>query len=304
MKEKKHTIWVEKYRPTTLEEMVWDENIKNIFQEFINSQNIPHLGLFGPPGSGKSTLAKILVNNIECDFLYINAADERGMDVIREKIGGFASTNSFKPLKIVILDESTHILQASQVVLLNMIETYSLKTRFILTGNYPERLIEPLRSRLQEFKFESPSKKTVALHVKNILEKENIKYDIEDIATIIYNSYPDIRKIINNIQANSYNNELKIININNKNDITNEILKELSNINKNSFNNIRQIINNNIGDINNIYRLLYENLNKFSKGNDGLICVILNEHIYQNNFLIDKEINLMSAINKIIEIIK
>lgn len=303
--DKKHTIWNERYRPTTLDNMVLEESIKNRFQEFIDEQNICHIGLFGKPGSGKSTLAKILVNNIDCDYLYMNAADERGMDIIRDKVGGFASASSFKPLKIVILDESTHLLSSSQVILLNMIETYSLKTRFILTGNYPERLIEPLRSRLQEFKFEIPSKKIIAKHCVDILNSESIKYELEDIATIINNAYPDIRKIINNLQASSYNGSLNISKLSNSNidDFKTLIINELSKPTSKSFNNIRQTIANyEIGDNSDIYRVLYENLDKYAKGIEGSVCVILNEHIYQNNFLIDKEINLLSAINKILEL--
>jgi replication-associated recombination protein RarA len=121
---KEHTIFVEKYRPKTLDTYICDDQIREKIQEFITNQDIPHLGFFGLQGSGKSTLAKILVNSIDCDFIYLNATENRGMDDIKEKVGSFASARGFKPLKIVILDESTHILQASQVLLLNMIETY------------------------------------------------------------------------------------------------------------------------------------------------------------------------------------
>ena len=181
----KHTIWNEKYRPDILDNYITSDEIKNIFQAYIDKQDIPHLGFFGKAGSGKTTLAKLIAKGIDCDLLYINATDERSMDVIREKIGGFASSASFKPLKIVILDEATHILQASQVILLNMMETYSLNTRFILTGNYAERLIEPLRSRCQEFDLSPPSKKVVAQHVSIILDKEDIEYEIPDLVTIV-----------------------------------------------------------------------------------------------------------------------
>ena len=148
MSKRLHTILNEKYRPDTLEGYICQDDIKTKFKEFIKQQDIPHLLFAGKPGAGKTTIAKILVKNIDCDYLYINATDERSIDVMRDKVGTFAAAGSFKPLKIVILDEATHILQASQVILLNMMETYSLTTRFILTGNYPERLIDPLRSQI------------------------------------------------------------------------------------------------------------------------------------------------------------
>jgi replication factor C small subunit len=100
-----HTIWNEKYRPDNLENLIIESSQKQKFQEYIDNQNIPHIGFFGKTGSGKTTLAKILIKSIDCDFLYLNATEDRSMDTIKEKVGGFASTNSFKPLKIVVLDE-------------------------------------------------------------------------------------------------------------------------------------------------------------------------------------------------------
>ena len=262
---KQHTILNEKYRPDTLEGYVTTAENKAKFQEFIDKQDIPHLLFAGKPGSGKTTLAKILVNNISCDFLYINAADERSMDVMREKVGAFAAASSFKPLKIVILDEATHILQASQVVLLNMMETYSLKTRFILTGNYPERLIDPLRSRCQEFDLQPPSKKVIAQHIDNILTKEGIEHTLEDIAIIIKKFYPDYRRIINSCQKYTVNNVLTLDNtINVSNDHKEKILTELKSPSTKSFNNIRQILADaDLSDYEDMYRFLYDNLGDY-----------------------------------------
>ena len=191
----------EKYRPSTLDGYVCEDSFKQKIEGWIEEQNIPHLFLYGRPGSGKSTLAKILVKNIDCDYLYINATDKRGMDDIRNEILPFVSVMSFKPCpKVVILDEATHMLQSSQVLLLNMIETYSLNTRFILTGNYAERLIEPLRSRLEDYNLKPPSKKAVCKHLVNILKNEGVEYEINDLVPIINAYYPDIRRTINNIQ--------------------------------------------------------------------------------------------------------
>jgi replication factor C small subunit len=306
MVNKEHTILVEKYRPKTLDTYLCDDTLRDKFQTFLTEQDIPHLGFFGLQGSGKSTLAKILVNNINCDYIYLNATENRGMDDIKEKVGSFASAASFKPLKIVILDEATHILQASQVLLLNMIETYSLTTRFILTGNYPERLIPPLRSRLQEFKLTPPSKKIVAKHVVSILETENIEFEIEDLASIIHNSYPDFRKVINTCQKYIVDNKLTLPKtLSSNNDVNKQIIDELKKPSKTTFNAIRQLIaDNDISSFDDTYKYLYDNSNHYAVGCEGQIAVILNECIYQSNFKIDFEINFMSCISRIIETLK
>ena len=299
------TILNEKFRPTTLEGFICDSSQKEKFQEYLDKQDIPHIGLFGKAGSGKTTLAKILANNIDCDYLYINATDERSMDIMREKVGQFASSSTFKPMKIIILDEATHILQASQVLLLNMIETFSKKTRFILTGNYPERLIEPLRSRLQDFKLLPPSKVDVAKHLIHILEEEKIQYENEDVKTLILKYYPDIRRIINMCQKNILKNVLKLNNLSSssedyKQDILNELCKKTPN-----WLVIRQIIaNSGITSFEELYAMLYSQSEVFAKGREGQIAIIINEHLYQETFVIDKEITFMSCISKIIEIIK
>ena len=244
MLKKSHTILNEKYRPDTLEGYICKDEYKVKFEEFIKNQDIPHLGFFGKPGAGKTTIAKILTKNIDCDYLYINATDERSIDVMRDKVGAFAAAGSFKPLKVVILDEATHILQASQVILLNMMETYSLTTRFILTGNYPERLIEPLRSRLQEFDLSPPTKKVVAQYISRILDKEEIEYEVEDLVTIVNKFYPDFRKIINNCQKYTVNGFIELDVLADDGDYQNLVLDELKKPSIKSFNNIRQIIAN------------------------------------------------------------
>ena len=300
---KQHTILNEKYRPDTLEGYICKEETKVKFQEFIDTQDIPHLLFAGKPGAGKTTIAKILVNNINCDYLYTNAADERSIDVMREKVGAFASAGSFKPLKIVILDEATHILQASQVILLNMMETYSLNTRFILTGNYPERLIDPLRSRCQEFDLQPPSKKVIAQHIHDILSKEEIEHTLEDIAAIIKKFYPDYRRIINNCQKYTVNNVLTLDDtVSISDDYKNKILTELKTVTSKSFNNIRQIISDaGLNDYDELYRFLYDSLNQYSKGNDGILIIYIEEYKLHSLSRVDQEICFMACIAKLIQ---
>lgn len=303
MSKRLHTILNEKYRPDTLEGYICKDEVKVKFQEFIDNQDIPHILFAGKPGAGKTTLAKILVNNIDCDFLYINATDERSIDIMRDKVGAFAAAGSFKPLKIVILDEATHILQAGQVILLNMMETYSLTTRFILTGNYAERLIEPLRSRCQEFDLSPPSKKIVAQHISIILDKENIEYEVQDLVTIVNKFYPDFRKIINNCQKYTVDGTLTLDNsVNESDDYQVKVLDELKKPSAKSFNLIRQIIANvDLDDFESLYKFLYDKLNEYAKGNEGYIICILEEGAYRGHFVLDKEINIMSTISRILE---
>ena len=299
----KHTIWNEKYRPDILDNYITSDEIKNIFQAYIDKQDIPHLGFFGKAGSGKTTLAKLIAKGIDCDLLYINATDERSMDVIREKIGGFASSASFKPLKIVILDEATHLLMASQVLLLNMIETYSAKTRFILTGNYPERLIDPLRSRLTEYALVPPSKTIIAQHIVRILENEGIEYELEGVAEIVKKCYPDLRRTINTLQKCSTTGKLVVnINLKSNQNYIELILEELSQP-KPKFNTIRQILaNSDVSDYTELFKSLYDNSSKYLKDKQGSVAVLVNEASYKANFSLDKEINTAALISQIIEL--
>jgi DNA polymerase III delta prime subunit len=303
MSKRLHTILNEKYRPDTLEGYICKEDIKTKFEEFISKQDIPHLLFAGKPGAGKTTIAKILVKNIDCDYLYINATDERSIEIMRDKVGAFAAAGSFKPLKVVILDEATHLLQASQVILLNMMETYSLTTRFILTGNYPERLIDPLRSRCQEFDLQPPSKKVVAQYIDNILNKENIEHTIEDIVTIVNKFYPDFRKVINNCQKYTIDGVITLDkSVGSDNNYQSKILDELKKPSIKSFNAIRQLIANaETDDFESMYVFLYDKLNEYANGNEGIIICYLEEYMYHATFRIDKEINIMACIAKILE---
>ena len=222
---------------------------------------------------------------------------------MRDKVGAFASASSFKPRKIVILDEASNLLQASQVLLLNMMETYSAKTRFILTGNYIERFIEPIRSRCTELDLSPPTKKVIAKHMVSILEKENIEYELENVAIIINQFYPDFRRIINYIQKSSLTGTLTIDTKSiSSTDYTKEVLDELSK-SKPNFNTLRQIIaNSGYSEFDELFRFLYDNATKYCPGNEGQIAFIINTHLYQSQFRVDKEINIMSTISQIIEL--
>jgi DNA polymerase III delta prime subunit len=304
--QKEHYILNELYRPSTLEGYVCDDIFKQKVEGWIEQQNIPHLFLHGKAGSGKTTLAKIIARNIDCDYIMINATDKRGIEDIKNEILPFVSVMSFKSApKIVILDEATHILQAGQVLLLNMIETYSLNTRFILTGNYPERLIEPLRSRLEDYNLKPPSKKHVAKHIVNILDTENIQYEISDVAAIINAYYPDLRRIINNVQKHVIDNKLSLSQtLTNDADTENNLIQLLSKKHSKTFGEIRKLIaDSEISDFDSLYKKLYTDIEKYASGNEGLVIITINEHIFQSASVIDKEICFFACIALILETI-
>jgi len=304
---KENSLFVERYRSKTLDEYIGNEQLKQIVSQYINNNDIQNLLLYGTPGTGKTTLAKLIVNNINCDFLYINASDERGIDTIRDKVQGFASSASFKPLKIIILDEADFLTIQAQASLRNIIETYSCTTRFILTCNYLERIIDPLQSRCQVLKITPPSKKEVAQHVANVLEQESINYELNDLVLVVNKHYPDIRKILNTCQVNNVNGKLVIDNsILASSNYTDAILKELKAANKNSFKNIRQILaDSNLDDFEEIYRFLYDNLDEYGKDDLTKVSIIIEieNYMYHANFRIDKEISVCALIASILKII-
>ena len=305
---KENSLFVEKYRSKVLDEYVGNEQLKQIVSQYIDKNDIQNLLLYGTPGTGKTTLAKLIVNNIDCDFLYINASDERGIDTIRDKVQGFASSASFKPLKIIILDEADFLTIQAQASLRNIIETYSRTTRFILTCNYLERIIDPLQSRCQVLKITPPSKKEVAQHVAGILEQENINYELNDLVLIVNKHYPDVRKILNTCQVNTVEGKLTIDKaLIASSEYTDVILKELKTANKSSFKNIRQILaDSNLSDFDEIYRFLYDNLDEYAKYGvqQAMIIIEIENYMYHANFRIDKEINVMALISKILQTIQ
>ena len=300
---KDHGLLVEKYRPTNIDNYVGNESIKKSISSYINQNDIQNLIFYGPAGTGKTTLAKLIVKNIECDFIYINASDERGIETIRDKVSGFASVMSFKPIKVVILDEADFLTIQAQASLRNVIETFSRTTRFILTCNFIERIIDPLQSRCQTLKVIPPSKLDIVKHLKKVTDKEEIKVRVDDLAIVVNNNYPDVRKMLNTIQVSTTDNTLNLDTtaLVSSNYMT-KVLKELSN-DKPRFNDIRQIIADaNVQDFEELYRYLYDHAHIFALGKEGMVAYHINEYSYQSNFRIDKEINCMALINQLINV--
>jgi replication factor C small subunit len=298
-----HGLLVEKYRPTDLKGFVGNEHIKTQIQTFLNQNDLVNMLFYGPAGSGKTSLSKLIVKNLDCDYLLINASDERGIETIRDKVSGFASAASFKSIKVVILDEADFLTIQAQASLRNVIETFSRTTRFILTCNYIERIIDPLQSRCQVLKIIPPSKAEVAKHIAWILDNEGVVYELEDIKTITNQFYPDLRKCLNTIQLSTQDNKLVI----DKSVLVSssymvQILKELIK-SKPNWIEIKQIIaNSNTQDFEEVMRYLYDNASIYANGKEGMVAVYINEYSYQSNFRIDKEINFMGLVARLIEL--
>ena len=290
-------LWVEKYRPQTLEEYVGNEVIKNKISDYLSQGSIQNLLLHGVAGTGKTTLAKLIANNLNCDLLYINASDERGIDTIREKIIPFASSMGFGDIKIVILDEADYITPQAQATLRNTMESFSGNTRFILTCNYLERIISPLQSRCQTLEIKPPSKQDAAYRCVDICKEEKVDIDNIALKTIVNAYYPDIRKIINTIQGSVVNHVVKLDESSLKNDLNDQIIQALSTQSKLS--DIRQILaDSGSREFDNLFKALYDNTSKFTS-NEGAAILIIAKYQYEYTFVLEKEICVAAMLNEL-----
>jgi len=299
-----HSLWVEKYRPMDLSTYVGNEHLKEKVKAYLESEDVPHLLLFGKAGTGKTTLAKIVVNNIDCDYMYINASDENKVDDVRNKIKTFASSVGFKSLKVIILDECDYLTPNAQAALRNLMETFSKHCRFILTCNYVERIIDPIQSRCQSYKVVPPSKKEVAQQMVNILKEENCTFELDDIALIVNAGYPDIRRVINSAQRQIIDGKLTIDTTSViQNNYKLQLLEMLSNGSK--LNDIRKLIaDNSISDYSELFRLLYDEVDNYGNGKQAECIMNIAEAQFQDVNVVDKEINFMSLIIRLMRVIK
>ena len=298
-----HSLWVEKYRPTTMDTYIGNEHLKSKVSVYLESGDLPHLLLYGRAGTGKTTLAKLLVNNIECDYLYINASDENNVETVRTKVKQFASTMGFKDMKIVILDECDYITPNAQAALRNLMETFSKHCRFLLTCNYVERIIDPIQSRCQSFQIIPPDRKQVATHLSDILSKESVQYELDDIVTIVNSGYPDIRRVINSSQRQVVKGELvvdksTII----QNDYKLKVLELLKQDKKSAFNGIRKVLlDSKVTDYAELFRLLYDNIEEYAKGHLAEVILVIAKYELSDAHVVDKEINAMAMIVEILQ---
>ncbi len=302
-----NSLWVEKYRPNTLENYIGNEHLKSKVEHYISSSDLPHLLLYGKAGTGKTTLAKLLIKNIECDYLYINASDENNVETVRTKVKNFASTIGFKDMKVIILDECDYITPNAQAALRNLMETFSKHCRFILTCNYVERIIDPIQSRCQSFQIIPPSRNEVAKHLHNILVEENVMDTPEDIKILVESGYPDIRRVINSAQRNVVNGKLKLDTTSIiQNDYKLKLIKILeTKSKKDAFTDVRKLLaDNQITDFADLFRLLYDEVDGYGKGHVAECILIIARYELSDGQVVDKEINAMAMLIELLGVIK
>ena len=299
-------LWVEKYRPQTIEECILPSELKQTFQQFVDNEEIPNLLLTGTAGVGKTTIAKAMLEQIGCTYMMINGSEESGIDMLRTKIKNFASTVSMDgKRKYVILDEADYLNpQSTQPALRGFIEEFSRNCGFILTCNFRNRIIEPLHSRCStvEFRIPNAEKPQLAMgfmkRVQYILETENVKSDERVVAELINKFFPDWRRCLNELQRYSATGSIDAGILVNLSD--NSIKELVSFIKDKDFKSCREwVVHNLDNDPHRIYRRVYDSLS----GNvpDSAIphCVlILGNYSYKSAFVADQEINLLACLTE------
>jgi len=296
-----HSLWVEKYRPSKLDDYVGNEHLKGKVAGYLETEDVPHLLFFGKAGTGKTTLAKLIVKSIECDYMIINASDENNVETVRNKVKNFASSMGFKKYKIIILDEFDYMTPNAQAILRNLMETFSAHCRFILTCNYIEKIIEPIQSRCQTFQIIPPTKKDVAMQMSKILKAEGVEFDIKDLVPIIDSCYPDIRKSINTCQLNSLKGKLHV-DIDYKMKVL-EILKSKDD-KRNKYMKVRQtILDAKTTDFTELFTLLYDKVDEYAGENTSNVILVLGDGVSKSAVAIDKEIIAAATLIQILNII-
>ena len=305
-------LWVEKYRPTTVDECILPNNLKQTFKQFVKDKKIPNLILSGGAGVGKTTVANAMINEIGATSMMINGSEESGIDVLRTKIKNFASTSSLEGgRKYLILDESDYLNpQSTQPALRGFMEEFHKNCGFILTCNYKNRLIEPLHSRCGSIDFKITKKEKPQLanaffkRVKNILEQESIKYDEKVVAELINKYFPDWRRTLNEMQKYSASGQIDSGILVNLSEVSiNELMDALK---KKEFTVVRKwIVNNLDNDPNRMYRLVYDSLYDYLDGSTIPHAVlIIGKYSYQSAFVADQEINMLACMTELMSTVK
>ena len=299
-------LWVEKYRPKILKEyVVRDDAQRQQIQSWINDKAIPHLLLSGAPGVGKTTLAKVLFNELEVsgyDILEINASRENSVDTVREKINNFVQIMPFGDYKYVLLDEADYMSPNGQAALRGVMETYHTSARFIITCNYPNRVIPAIHSRCQGFHMETIDKNEFTARVAEILIAEKMDPDLETLDTYVKATYPDLRKCINMVQQNCRDGKLQPPQSGDSGQQDYRLqMVELFKAGK--INEARKIVcaQARPEECEEIYRWLYDNLEIITKDSDlqDKAVLIIKQGLVDHSFVADPEINLASVMIKL-----
>ena len=302
-------LWVEKYRPKTIDDCILPENIKKTFKDFLNKGEVPNLLLSGPAGCGKTTVAKALCNELGVDYYVINGSDEgRFLDTVRNNAKNFASTVSLSSdarHKIIIIDEADNTTSDVQLLLRASIEEFSGNCRFIFTCNYKNKIIEPLHSRCAviEFAIKGKEKQEIAAQffnrINGILDSERVQSDKKVLAELINNHFPDWRRVLNECQRYSVGGKIDSGILAHFSDVkVNDLIKNLK---EKNFPEVRKwCVNNLDNDPSVLLRRIYDNLySSLVPSTIPAAVLILAKYQYQIAFVADQEINLLACLTEI-----
>ena len=301
-----HLLWVEKYRPSKVEDCILPDTIKSTFQEYVNRKEIPNLLLAGTAGVGKTTIAKALCEEVGCDYIIINGSDESGIDVLRTKIKNYASSVSLMGgRKVIIIDEADYLKpNSTQPALRGAIEEFASNCSFIFTCNFKNRIIDPIHSRCTviDFKINGQKPKMATQFFKRvewILQQEGVEYDKEVVAAVITKHFPDNRRILNELQRYSVSGRIDKGMLSSVADI--QLADLLRSLKDKDFASARKWVTNNLdNDPARIFRKLYDSLYEALKPQSvPQLVLILAKYQYQAAFVADAEINLIACLTEI-----
>jgi len=300
-------LFVEKYRPHKIEDCILPERLKSVFQEYVKNENIPNLMLTGSAGCGKTTVARAMCEEVGLNHLFINASDERGVDTLRTKIKGYASTVSLTGgRKVIILDEADYLTPEAQAGLRGAIEEFSMNCSFIFTCNFKARLIDALHSRCSviDFALKGDEKAKMATQMfkrlTNILSQEGIDYDKQVLAKIVERYFPDYRRTLNELQRYSTTGNINAGVLGQVDDVR-KLDELIRNIKEKDFGAMRKwVVLNSDVDASRIFRNIYDGLNDYLKPESIPAAVItLAKYQYQAAFVADQEINLVACLTEL-----
>lgn len=300
-------LYVEKYRPHKIEDCILPDRLKKVFQEYVTEGNIPNLMLTGTAGCGKTTVAKAMCEEIGCNFLFINSSDERGIDMLRTKIKGYASTVSLTGgRKVIILDEADYLTPEAQAGLRGAIEEFSENCSFIFTCNFKARLIDALHSRCSviDFALKGDEKAKMAAQMfkrlSNILTEESITYDKDVLGKIVQRYFPDYRRTLNELQRYSTSGNIDAGVLSQVESVRklDDLIKALKD---KDFSIMRKwVVNNSDIDQSRIFRSIYDNLCVYLKPESVPMAVVtLAKYQYQAAFVADQELNLVACLTEL-----